>query len=267
MIALCPKSISLWQATNKEVGVPVIRGYRTKSFVTRDFVISDCRRRTCVGICLGVHIPSNKVGDAKVEIRFGLAPFVARDNKMQWKLIDKDVWIKFFDMCGSWYGAKSSTTLLQKKPSIALLQKMRDGMDVLPNGQICFNINLNGDKSSGLDMKLYHSYIVEFLYDWQSTFTIFLKYHDRISNVDDLVELEMTLYKLFDVSYLCNGDKYAIQKSQAIEKLKKLEADLNGYVERLDKLYEDAADALNELSGKYGIEIDLNDNCCEKSIP
>jgi hypothetical protein len=253
MIEPYPKSISLRRTRNEEVGVPVIRGYHTKSFVTKNFVISDRQQGTYVGICLGVHIPSNGVGDAKVEIGFSLAPY-----RMQWKPIDKDVWLKFFNMCGSWSGTK---------PSIVLLQKMRDGMDDLPNGQVCFSINLNDDKSSGLDMKLYQSYIVEFLYDWQSTFTIFLKYHDRISNVDELVELKKTLHKLVDVSYLCREDKYAIQKAQAIEKLRKLEADLNGYADRLDKLYEDAADALNELSDKYGIEIDLNDNCCEKSIP
>lgn len=246
--------IILKPVKNAVVGVAQLKGYTNRSLATRDFCINDCYAGTRVAIYLGIHIHDDgKVAfdwfgnNAKVEMGFRILPKGGSYfDKTLWRPVEKEVMLKFLSLYDH---------VAMEGEEREVLANMKSRMSTLPNGRLCWDYYIG---KGPLESATRGCYIRTFLANWNCSFVTFLKYHDRINTIDELVEIQNAMDEICSVAYNIKNPRIEHQKAERIEKLAKYEKFLAEKEAAINKCYEDAATALNELSERFGIEVDVS---------
>lgn len=250
--------ISVTSARNADIGVESLRGFNTRSFTLSELTIDDSYVGSQMGFALGVHAQND--GSALVEVKYRVVEFAnPLWSGISWKNIPEKVWRKFFDM----HRTATFPGMTSDLKCFILCRMLENGLATLPDGKTpCFKIELDDCKNPSTN-QMSRCPIVKFMEAWQAKFPVFLKYWDRISTVGDLCDLVAAIDQISEVAYSIKTGLYKTRKHDAILELKNYEAHLEALENQLSKVYEDAADAMNELADKFGIELDLNDHCRE----
>ena len=248
--------ISVKPARNEDIGVGNLRGFINRSFLLSEITIADSYAESEMGFALGVH--AQKDGSALVEVKYRVIEYAKPLGPgVSWKNIPEKVWRKFFDMHRTTMETKTTSDLKCFK----LCRTLENGFATLPDGKTpCFKIELDDCKNPSVKQVLCCP-IVKFLEVWQFKFPVFLKYWDKISTMKDLKDLVDAIDRISEVAYSIKTNTLKARKHDAICELKKYEMRLAELEDKLSKVYEDAADAMNELVDKFGIELDLDDHC------
>ena len=250
-------NIRLAPTRNADVGVANMPGKLNRSFETRDFSIDDGYAGTRVRLAFGVHIDKspdwNEPGqtNALVEVRAKIVPKGGStfDNSL-WKPIGKDVWDKFLDI----YAVDPREYRMH-----SVHKDMRNLMVVGDDGKTVYFKCCIDAKYGMLKNRVSEIYLSLFLAKRAESFSTFLKYHDRINTFSDLVAICDAMGGLAAVSYNVKHKRHVIWKRDLLEKLNGYRAQLAEKEAALNMIYEQAADAMNELSDRFGIEVDVTD--------
>ena len=248
--------ISVKSARNDDIGVGNLRGFLNRSFLLSEITICDSYAESEMGFALGVHAQGD--GSALVEVKYRVIEYAKPLGPgISWKNIPEKVWRKFFDM----HRTTMETGTTSDLKCFKLCRTLENGFATLPNGETpCFKIEL--DDCKNLSAKQVSCCpIVKFLEVWQSKFPVFLKYWDRVSTMKDLKDLVDAIDRISQVAYSIKTNTLKARKHDAICELKNHERRLVELEDKLSKVYEDAADAMNELVDKFGIELELDDHC------
>ena len=257
--------ISIGSARNAEVGVENLKGFVNRSYRLTNLRIEDSYVGCMMGIALGVHIEQDKISNdetfpAFVEVKYCIIPNSAgRPAHPTWTSIPEEVWLKFFSLFPKDKFAD------EKFSCRHFLSEMAKGITTLPDGKTpCFKVNLDPFSGKGLTKRLEDSSVVQFMDAWQVKFPTFVKYWDRIWTAKELNDLVSAFDEIGEVSYSVKHNKYGKEKVEVLDKISGYEKLLAQREADQAKLFEEAADAMNELSEKFGIEIDIDEHCCSK---
>ena len=242
-------------ARNTDIGIESLAGFVNRSFILSEILIPDSYPQSRMGFALGVH--AQKDGSALVEVKYRIIEHVnTLDQSISWKNIPEQVWRKFFDM------HRPITESNVKCHDIC--RTLGNGLTTLSDGNTpCFKIEVDGYKK--LSAWVSCCPIVTFLKLWRVRFPFFIKYGDKVSNMRDFNELVIAFNGISDVIYSIKLGNYKAKKQSALCELKQYEEYLMTLEDNQDKICEGAADAMNELADKFGIEIDL-DNYCSDNV-
>ena len=256
-------NILVTSARNTDIGIESLAGFVNRSFILSETWIPDSYAGSKMGFALGVH--AQKDGSALVEVKYRVVEHTnTLGQNVSWKNIPETVWRKFFDMYrtsikGMMESEESWTESDAKCHD--LCRTLWNGLTTLSDGQTpCFKIELDGYKK--ISTWVSRCPIVTFLKLWRVQFSLFIKYGDRVSNTRDFNELVIAFNGISDVIYSIKLGDYKNKKQAALYVLKQYEEHLMKLEDNQDKICEGAADAMNELADKFGIEIDLDNHCC-----
>lgn len=258
-------NILVTSARNTDIGIESLAGFVNRSFILSEILIPDSYVKSQMGFALGVH--AQKDGSALVEVKYRIIEHVNTLNQnISWKNIPEKIWRKFFDM----YRTSIKGMIESEEPWTEsdakcheLCLKLKDGLMTLSDGKTpCFKIEL-GDYKKLSAKQMLCCPIVTFMKLWRVQFPMFIKYGDKVSNMEDFNELVIAFNGISDVMYSIKMGNYKTKKQAAIHKLKRYEEYLMTLEDNLSKIYEGAASAMNELADNFGIEIDLDNHCCE----
>ena len=257
--------IAIGSARNAEVGVENLKGFVNRSYRLTNFRIEDSYAGCMMGIALGVHIEQGKISNdetcpALVEVKYCIIPNSAgRPAHPTWTSIPEEVWLKFFSLFPKDKFAD------EKFSCRHFLSEMAKGITTLPDGKTpCFKVKLDPFSGKGLTKRLEDSSVVQFMDEWQVKFPIFVKYWDRISTARELNDIAAALDEICNVAYAVKYNKNGVQKKEVIEAIGGYEILLAKKEALLSQVFEEAADAMNQLSEEFGIEIDIDDHCRSK---
>ena len=260
--------ISIEQTRNDEVGVESLKGYVNRSFKTQYIQLNDSYVGSHMLFASGVHYkPENWSGvgssvldtsKALVEVKYSIRDFSNKGfGNPSWKTIPDEVWRKFFSLFSPFADEKFSCRYF--------LKNMEENFSTLPDGKTpCFVCSLYSDTVKKLNRRIENCLVMNFLNEWQVKFPIFVKYWDKISTAKELNDIVVAFDQLSDVSYSVKFNKYGREKKETIDKLTGFEKLLAELEDKRSKFFEEAADAMNELSQEFGIELDIDDHCCSK---
>lgn len=245
--------ILIKSARNTDIGIESLSGFVNRSFILSEILIPDSYPQSRMGFALGVH--AQKDGSALVEVKYRVVEHTnALDQSISWKNIPELVWRKFFDM------HRPITESNVKCHDIC--RTLGNGLTTLSDGKTpCFKIEFDGYKKLSAK-KMSYCPIVTFLKLWRVRFPFFIKYGDKVSNMEDFNELVIAFNGISDVIYSIKLGNYKAKKQSALYALKQYEEYLMTLEDKQDKICEGAADAMNELADNFGIEIDLDDHRC-----
>ena len=246
-------NILVTSARNTDIGVESLMGFITRSFVLSEIQIPDSSGKSQMGFAIGVH--AQKDGSALVEVKYRIIEHVNTLNQsISWKNIPEQVWRKFFDM--------HRPIIESNVKCHDLCRTLGNGLTILPDGKTpCFKIEFDGYKKLSAK-QISCCPIVTFLKLWRVRFPFFIKYGDKVSNMEDFNELVIAFNGISDVIYSIKLGDYKNKKQDALYSLKQCEEYLMTLEHKQDKICEGAATAMNELADKFGIEIDLDNHCC-----
>ena len=246
-------SLKLYLASvkNADVGVKSIKGFVNRSFVSIPwFSVCDSYFNTRMKFLLAAHTKKDCDGtySAFVEVKYGIAPKSGYTiSSEQWKSIDRETWLKFFRVA-------------TRDGNDNMLKPL---MTILPGGETpAFHCDLGFNRMPLRSMCC--CAVANFLDCWRVEFPIFLLYGDRISSFQDLKEISSAMTSINSVCFSVKNNTYGNRREKAIEELGDLELKLEVFEEALSQVMEESADAMNILSDKYGIEIDIDEHCCSK---
>ena len=247
-------NILVTSARNTDIGIESLAGFVNRSFILREILIPDSYPQSRMGFALGVH--AQKDGSALVEVKYRIIEHVnTLDQNVSWKNIPETVWRKFFDM--------HRPIIESNVKCHNICRTLGNGLTTLPDGKTpCFKIEFDGYKKLSAK-QISCCPIVTFLKLWRVRFPLFIKYGDKVSNMEDFNELVIAFNGISDVIYSIKLGDYKTKKQSAIHKLKRYEEYLRTLEDKQDKICEGAASAMNELADNFGIEIDLDNYCCE----
>ena len=245
--------ILIKSARNTDIGIESLLGFVNRSFILSEILIPDSYPQSRMGFALGVH--AQKDGSALVEVKYRVVEHAnTLDQNVSWKNIPETVWRKFFDM--------HRPIIESNVKCHDLCRTLGNGLTTLPDGKTpCFKIEFDGYKK--LSARVSCCPIVTFLKLWRVRFPLFIKYGDKVSNMRDFNELVIAFNGISDVIYSIKLGDYKTKKQSAIHELKQYEEYLRTLEDKQDKICEGAAAAMNELADNFGIEIDLDNHCCE----
>lgn len=255
---MIPQNLILLPTRNRDGGIKPIKGFVNRSFETISWVsVYDCYPGTKIKFFLGIHLRP-ETSSALIEVKYGII-----ENEtwsilpINWRCIDQATWLKFFDL----YIKNDAICYID----LEQCRKLKRQIATLPDGKTpAFNCDL--DMYTGdLNKKINECLVSRFLHTWQVKFSIFLLYGDKISLANELNDIASAMSNISDVSYNIKHDKYGNKRRECIEELSGVEVALKAKEDALSKKFEESADAMNLLSEKYGIEIDIDEHCCSKS--
>lgn len=259
------RNITLGSAKNADIGVGSLNGFVNRSFRLPNIGIDDSYVGSRMGLALGVHVERDVVEcvgpySALVEVKYCiLENNSSRPPHPTWTNIPADVWSKFFDLYPKDDGTADAFNCHK------WCRMLENGMTTLPDGETpCFKLVLGDEEGSSIAKRLGASPLVKFIYEWQVKFPIFVKYWDRISTARELNDIAAALDKICNVAYSVKYNKYGGQKKEVIEAIGGYEILLAKKEALLSQVFEEAADAMNQLSEEFGIEIDIDDHCRSK---
>ena len=257
------KKLALSAVKNCDGGIESIKGFLNRTFATTSWVSVENRYAgTKMKFLLGIHLLTGETSShALIEVKYGLLePGKWSVMPNQWRHIDRATWLKFFDL----FIENDDPVSSLNWDRLEQCRKMKYWMTTLPDGKTpAFNCDLDMNVGK-LNRIISECLVFQFLDVWQVLFPIFILYGDRISTAKELIDIASALSSINDVAYNIKYDRYGIKRQEFIEKLSKLETALKAKEDALSKKLEESADALNLLSEKYGIEIDIDEHCCSK---
>ena len=258
--------IPIGQTRNDEVGVESLKGYVNRSFKTSYIRLNDSYVGSHMLFAIGVHYkPENWSSGldpekALVEVKYSIRDLYNKGfGNPSWKTIPDEVWRKFFSLFPDDEFAD------EKFSCRYFLRNMEESLSTLPDGKTpCFVCSLHPDTVKKLNRQIENCLVMNFLNEWQVKFPIFVKYWDRISTAKELNDIVSAFEQMSEVSYSVKFNKYGREKEETIDKLTGFEKLLAQLEDKRSRFFEEAADAMNELSREFGIELDIDDHCCSK---
>lgn len=259
------RKMTLGSARNADIGVGNLNGFVNRSFLLPNIGMDDSYVGSVMGFSIGVHVEQDVVEcvgpySALVEVKYCiLENNSSRPSHPTWTNIPADVWRKFFDLYPKDDGTEDAFNCHK------WCRKLENGMTTLPDGKTpCFKLELGDEEGSSIAKRLGASPLVKFMSDWQVKFPIFVKYWDRISTARELNDIAAAMDEICNVAYSVKYNRHGVQKKEVIEAIGGYEILLAKKEALLSQVFEEAADAMNQLSEEFGIEIDIDDHCRSK---
>ena len=241
---------------NEELGINQFKGYVNRSFNTTSIRIDDSFIGSRIHFGLGVHYKES-AGIVLVEVKYLLSKHQMRwfDKNTKWKVIPKEVWDKFFKMyLDDEYAGQYCCLDICRDMANAITA-------TAPYKSLCFKCKYDESQRGGLSKWVENCLPVLFIREWQVKFSTFVKYHNVISNPKELNALVAAMEDISGVSYNIKHNVSEGRKEEFMDRIASHQSEIEANTRELERICSEGADAMNELSDKFGIELDLSQDC------